>query len=357
VTATPGLRLEVPAELADLFAEAERRLTGGARGVAVRPPAPGDLDEIVDVLAAAAAPVVLAGPGVVADDAVTGLRAFAAAGNVGVLNTWGAKGVFDWRSPHHLATAGLQARDFELGGLADADLIITTGLDEREAPGWRLAPAVDVPPAWLGPLSHRWTPPASPIEVPVLRAELARVTQAGWVRAEAPLAPTRVTRHYAEVLGADGLVVADPGIAGYWIARTFATTAVGGALVPADPDVHGFAVAAAIVARLLDPDRAVLAVVDVVHEVHERLLDVAARLGVVVALEVWAEEGDVSGAHTHRRRLSDLVVTGGVSTLATDERQLEEMEAVAGPIVAWRDRDDRSSCQRGAFGRFSVEQL
>ena len=62
-----------------------------------------------------------------------------------MLNTWGAKGVFDWRSPHHLATAGLQAWDFERGGLADADLIITTGLDEREVLAeWELAPVVDV---------------------------------------------------------------------------------------------------------------------------------------------------------------------------------------------------------------------
>ena len=68
--------------------------------------------------------MVLAGPGVVLHHAVDGLRAFAERASVGVLNTWGAKGVFDWRSPHHLATAGLQAWDFERGGLADADLII-----------------------------------------------------------------------------------------------------------------------------------------------------------------------------------------------------------------------------------------
>ena len=78
--------------------------------------------------------------------AVEGLRALARR-QLGVLNTWGAKGVFDWRSPHHLAAAGLQAWDFERGGLADADLIIATGLDEREVLGRvELAPAVEVPP-------------------------------------------------------------------------------------------------------------------------------------------------------------------------------------------------------------------
>ncbi|HLT68762.1 MAG TPA: hypothetical protein VKZ72_01275, partial [Acidimicrobiales bacterium] len=92
-------------------------------------------DGVVERLGAAAAPVVLAGPGVVDDGAVAGLHALAAGGSLGVLNTWGAKGVFHWRSRHHLATVGLQAEDFARGGLADADLVVATGLDPAEAPG------------------------------------------------------------------------------------------------------------------------------------------------------------------------------------------------------------------------------
>ena len=46
-----------------------------------------------------------------------------------------------------LATVGLQALDFSRGGLADADLIVATGVDEREAlADWRLAPVVEVAP-------------------------------------------------------------------------------------------------------------------------------------------------------------------------------------------------------------------
>ena len=82
-----------------------------------------------------------------------GLHDLAVSAGVGVLNTWGAKGVFDWRSRHHLATIGLQADDFVLSGLDRADLIIATGLDHAESPDdrWRLAPALTVPPAGLGP--------------------------------------------------------------------------------------------------------------------------------------------------------------------------------------------------------------
>ena len=77
--------------------------------------------------------------------AVGGLRALAAAGRLGVLNTWGAKGVFHWQSRHHWATVGLQELDFELGGLGSADLVLVTGVDEREAPPrfWAQLPASD----------------------------------------------------------------------------------------------------------------------------------------------------------------------------------------------------------------------
>src|SRR5690606_8381307 len=49
--------------------------------------------EVLEALAGAEAPIVLAGPGVVRDGAVADLHAVAAAASVGVLNTWGAKGV------------------------------------------------------------------------------------------------------------------------------------------------------------------------------------------------------------------------------------------------------------------------
>lgn len=370
----PGTTVvEVPVEVADLFARAHRRMRpvavavhrgdGEVRPVrpvtAVEPAAEGPVEPAQEgpdepaIAAAAAAlrsarrPVVLAGPGVVEHDAVDGLRALAAAAAVGVLNTWGAKGVFDWRSPHHLGTAGLQARDFELGGLAGADLIVATGVDPAEATAdWRLAPVAEVHPSALARLAEHVRSdglarrraeerPAGEIERPPLFAGLARVTQAGWERAGAPLAPTRVTRTYGEVLGGVGVVAADPGPAGFWVARTVPTTAPGDVFVSADATAEGSAAAAAVVARLLDPDRPVLAVVDELGPAGRTCVDVAARKGVPIAVERWHEDGDALDAEAHRRRLQDLLAHGGEVALATDPSQLAEVVAVAGEITAW----------------------
>ena len=347
-----------PVDLAPLLAAAHHRIRCRPAGVhagdgvvadqAGRPeaadPAPPDRwpappAGAADALAAAEAPLVLAGPGVVLAEAVPGLHALAASASVGVLNTWGAKGVFDWRSRHHLATVGLQALDLDRAAVPAADLVLATGLDEAELPpGWRsgAGEVIDVDPWALGPLAEQVDRPRAEIPVPALRAELARATQAGWQATAAPLPPTKVTQHYGAALGGGGLVAADPGVPGYWVARTLATTGVGGALVPADRSAVGFAIATAIVARLVDPGRRVLAVTGPLGDPHRRLLDLAEQLGVRVAVEVWDDAGPALDAAEHERRLTGLVATGGTASIATDPAQLAEMEAVAGPIVAWR---------------------
>jgi hypothetical protein len=192
-----------------------------------------------------------------------------------VLNTWGAKGVFDWRSRHHWATVGLQAEDLALGGLAEADVILAAGLDPRETPGLGAlgVPVVTLAPEALGPLSERWGRPRVELTVPPLRAGLARVTQEGWRRTRAPLAPSQVTLAYGRATGAGGLVAADPGIGGYWVARTFATTGLGGAVVPARPGAAGLAAACVAVARLRRPGRPALAVVDAHRHAGARTAD------------------------------------------------------------------------------------
>ena len=335
--AAGDVRLRLPFDLATPVVDA----------VPPRPPAPdrwAEPDEpTVATVRAAERPVVLAGPGVVAGGGVPGLHAVAAAAGVGVLNTWGAKGVFDWRSRHHLATAGLQADDFVLAGFGDSDCIVATGVDRDEAPDerWRLAPVVDVAPGALDPLAARWVRPPAEVPMPPLRTHLARVTQEGWAATGAPLAPSLVTRHYAEAIGAGGLVAADPGIAGYWVARTFATTELGGVLVPGAADDRGSAAACALVARLRSPGRAVLAAVDgrdgAVDGPTRAVLEAAARLGVPVPLAVWDPAGPPLAPDGHLARLAEALVADDPVpvVLATDPGQLARMVDVAGPVVAW----------------------
>jgi Thiamine pyrophosphate enzyme, central domain len=288
---------------------------------------------------AAEAPVVLVGPGLADPALVPGLHALAAAGGLGVLNTWGAKGVFDWRSHHHLATVGLQARDLELGGVAGADLVVAAGVDLREVPsaGWNRAPVVTLAPGALGPAAEALRGPRRRPAVPPLRTELARVTQEGWASPGVPLAPSAVTRAYAAAVGSGGLMAADPGPPGYWVARTFATTALGGAVVPARPDARGLAAACVAVARRRWPGRPALAVTGSEDDITAAVTDAAARWGVAVPVERWSRDGPALDADAHAARLADLLASDAPAPadLATDPRQLDRMVEVAGDVVAW----------------------
>jgi hypothetical protein len=331
--------------------ELELRVTlGPDELVADVAPGPAPLDETwieppsdaSALLRRARSVVILAGPSVVHQGAVPGLHDLAVAGGLGVLNTWGAKGVFHWRSRHHLATVGLQADDFQLSGLAEVDLIIATGLDPAESPeaAWRLAPALSVPPAALAPVAERWIGGPGVPAVPLLRTRLADVTQRGWGDPAVPMPPSRVTLHYAECLAEGALIAADAGLAGFWVARTLGTPRLGAVIVPSTAR-PGFAAACIAVARLRRPSQAALAVVDGPPDpATVAVVAAAAALGVPVPLEAWGPDGDRLDAESHRARLRRMVLGGidpdvGVATLATDSHQMTEMIEAAGAVVAW----------------------
>lgn len=252
----------------------------------------------------------LAGPGVLRARAVDGLRAFADAANVGVANTWGAKGVFAWDSPHHLGTCGLQARDFELLGFADLDLLWVVGIDPDESPPDRYelgARVIPIAPADLDAFTGHIARSSYPIERPPLFERLAAVAQPGYLDERFPRHPARAVMDIKQRMPPGALVTAEPGPAGLWVARTFPTDAPGTVVVPAVAR-PGIATALALAAGRAG--RAAIAVtVAPVDDVTRALVQLATALDAPVTLEVWDDDVDLS--------LTALLVEA------------------AGPVVAW----------------------
>lgn len=281
----------------------------------------------------------LVGPGVLRDDAEAGLRTLAAVLSAGVLNTWGAKGVFYWQSRHHLATIGLQRDDYALAGLAGADLVVTSGLDPLESPPSRWASlaraTVDVPPRMLAPLAEVVrVRPRDEIAVPAIRSRLAAATAAGWERAELPASPSALTRAYASTVGATGFVAAEPGgHAGFFVARTLPTEAPRSVFVPAAVDGATDAIADAVrgaAARV--PGRRCLVVADgPAGDRHDAL---AERTGAVVT--VWDADAPAQSVDDHIAALDRAFAPGSsVVPVAYDVTQLDAFVDAAGPVVAW----------------------
>ncbi|MCU0268102.1 MAG: hypothetical protein MUF83_05580 [Acidimicrobiales bacterium] len=294
--------------------------------------------------------VVLAGPGVVRHGTVGALGVLADRAGAGVVNTWGAKGVFRWDDPRHHGTAGLQARDFELAGLTEADLVIATGVDELEAQPrfWAaLAPLLDVHPLDLDALTWTWEGTRAIPEPPELYHRLRDALAPAYASDDVPLAPPRVAAELSALRPPGGLVAADPGRAGFWVARTLPTTEVGSVVVPATR-APGIGLAAAVVAAL-DGRRAIAVVDDPGHPVIGHLVELALHWAVDVVVEVWSPTPSplpgpvpvVTDADGHRAMLAEALSQPGLQLLEVPVAldHLDAVVDVAGAVVAWGGLD------------------
>ena len=286
--------------------------------------------------------VIVAGPGVVRSNSVDGLGELARTTGFGIVNSWGAKGVERWDSPFHFGTAGLQSRDLALAGLPEADVVIATGLDPDETPLDQLGNWVvqEVLPGQLGALTHGWTPNRTLPERPPLYAAIAGVVTPLYESDQVPLTAPRAALHLSGALPERGIVVADPGAAGFWIARTLPTSFPGSVCVPAT-FTPGFAAAAALICAL--EGRPCLAVsdqvggIDGIDDTSAAVLELAETLERPVALQLWGPEGSLDSSTAHVELLAAALTP---SSVRIDEVPVmvddtEALEAVAGELIAW----------------------
>jgi hypothetical protein len=257
--------------------------------------------------------------------------------DIGVFNTWTAKGLFAWNHPAHLGTIGLQAEDIALAGLGGFDEVVLCGVDDAELPRamldahgvrWR-----DVLPGDLAELSLERR--SEPTSRPALYVDLAAVVQPLYADASLPINPARIASDLAAVLPEGGVVAGDAGRSGFWIGRTFPTRVLGSVQLPSRP-APGFAAMQAVMARRTG--RFSVAVVD---GLDDATLAVIARAKDLV-IEIWADAADVVDesavavadvdADQRLRALADANRSGGVHVqrIVVRNSAIEALVAVAG---------------------------
>jgi acetolactate synthase-1/2/3 large subunit len=318
-TEKPGAtHLELPEDVADQSMGDEASLRPLIVQAPVMPePAPSQVQRAVHALSGAKRPVILAGNGVIRGGAADALRTFARAFHVPVLHTFMAKGVMPDSDPLSLHTLGLMARDYTAVVMEQADVVLAIGYDFVEyAPCFwnphrdKRIVHVDSMPAEvdehyivdvgvLGDLrlslqliqehmpgfDTSWAPQARKTVVDGFEAEFAGALS--W-----PLRPQHIMRELRAVLRHDDVVVCDVGAHKLWMARMFPCETPNSCIISNGFAAMGIALPGVIAAKLLYPERRVVAVTgDGGFLMNSQELETAVRLKLPVVVLIWRDNG------------------------------------------------------------------
>jgi acetolactate synthase I/II/III large subunit len=254
----------------------------------IRRPIPSDeeMRRAASVICAAERPVVLVGNGVTRVRAASALRDFSHRTGIPVAETFMGKGAIDADDENALGTVGLQSRDYALAGFEAADVVITVGYDlvEHSPEHWnpqrdKRIVCVETTSVEVDAYFHIEADLVGDIEsiLKRLTEECAdgasdaggsqRLNQIVSGRLEAarsdehfPMQPPRALWEIRNALGPDDILVSDVGLHKLWIGRMFPAHEPGTVLIANGLAGMGFALPAAIAAKLVHPDRNVVAV-------------------------------------------------------------------------------------------------
>lgn len=280
-------------------------------------PVPVQIARAVEMVGKARRPILLAGNGVVRGSAEEAVRKFARQLNIPVLHTFMAKGVLPDSDPPSLYTIGLQMQDYAAHLLAESDLVIAAGYDPVEyAPCFwnpdRNKPIVhvDVAPAevdahyvvGVGVMGNiALSIEAIGKSLQPCQAEWAghcrRTIQSGFDEDYAasrtwPMRPQHIMQEMRAALDPNGLVVCDVGAHKLWMARMFPCERPNSCIISNGFASMGIALPGAIVAKLLYPERQVVAVTgDAGFLMNSQELETAVRLSLPIVTLIWRDDG------------------------------------------------------------------
>lgn len=284
------------------------------------------IGEAVGLIKAAKRPVILAGNGVIRHQASDQLLAFAERSHIGVINTFMGKGAVPRQSEHCLFTIGLQSQDHILCCLQAADLIITIGYDLVEyAPslwgrhssekGSQKIIHIDCIPSEID--EHY------PVDLEIIgnmastlsalydelgeehvashdtsykdtirERQLADFSEHKDDDSEGSIRPQKVLWDVRLAMGPDDIVLSDVGAHKMWIARYYQCDKPNTCLISNGFCSMGFALPGAIGAKLVHPERKVLAICgDGGFLMNVQELETARRLGLNIVTMIWEDHG------------------------------------------------------------------
>jgi len=274
------------------------------------------VDQAANLISEARNPIILAGNGVVRSRAWGQLTDFAEHLNIPVTNTFMAKGVLPFRHRCALGSAGLQANDYISCGFDSADVIICVGYDlvEYHPYLWhqtrdRKIIHIDRSPAEVdayysvevgvvGDIKHslvriaKLATPHMGHHMRPLRDALVEEMDRHKDDLSFPVKPQKLIWDLRTALDLEDIVVCDVGAHKMWMARMFRCEYPNTCLISNGFASMGIAVPGAIAAKLVYPERKIVAVTgDAGFMMNSQEIETAMRCKLPVVILIWNDGG------------------------------------------------------------------
>lgn len=246
----------------------------------------GSLNQAASIISKAEHPLILAGNGVIRSHASDALTEFATRLNIPVANTFMGKGAIPYTHPLALWTAGLQKRDYISCGFDRTDLVVAVGYDLVEFSPKKWNPNGEIPIVHVGmtpsEIDSSYIPQVDVVGdisdslLEILRradrdgksapyaAELRAEIRADYEQYATdegfPLKPQKLIYDLRQVMGSDDVVISDVGAHKMWMARHYHCDRPNTCIISNGFAAMGIAIPGALAAKLVYPDRKVVAV-------------------------------------------------------------------------------------------------
>lgn len=250
-------------------------------------------------------PVILAGNGAVRNNAEAALLNMAESLNIPVINTFMGKGIIPYTHPLSLWSIGLMQRDYVNTVIENADLVIAIGYDLIEYAPKKWNPKGDIKIIHVSQekaeVNKCYIPLVEVIgdisdslyEITRRSSKHEDISYASDVREKIvkdyesyandtsfPMKPQKILYDLRQVLADDDIVISDVGAHKMWVARHYQCSKPNTCIMSNCFASMGIAIPGAIAAKLVNPDKKVVAVTgDGGFMMNSQELETATRIG------------------------------------------------------------------------------
>lgn len=276
------------------------------------------IEQAAAAIAQAENPLILAGNGVIRANASEALTEFATQLNIPVANTFMGKGVIPCSHPLALWAVGLQQRDYVSCGFDNTDLVIAIGYDLIEYSPKKWNPNGNIPIIYVGTAPAEIDSSYIPMVEVVgdiadsLREIRQRADRQGKpepyavqlganIRADYeqyaqddsfPMRPQKLIYDLRRVMGPEDIVISDVGAHKMWMARHYHCDRPNTCIISNGFAAMGIAIPGALAAKLVYPQRKVVAVTgDGGFMMNAQELETALRVGTPFVTIIFNDGG------------------------------------------------------------------